>query len=112
MNIYGMSDKGILREIGSRVKQRRLAKNLTQESLAKMAGVNRMTVVKLEHGKASTLLTFVQILRALESLDGLESFLPERGPSPLQVAKMKGKERTRASSSNVQPWGDSEDSSW
>jgi len=112
MNIYGMSDKGILREIGSRVKQRRLAKNLTQESLAKMAGVSRMTVVKLEHGEAATLLTFVQILRALESLDGLESFLPERGPSPLQVAKMKGKERTRASSSNVQPWRDSEDSSW
>ena len=111
MNVYGMSDKGILREIGSRVKQRRLAKNLTQKSLAEMAGVSRMTVVKLEQGKAATLLTFVQVLRALGSLDALESFLPERGPSPLQVAKMKGKERTRASSSNVQP-SDSEESSW
>ena len=37
MNFYGMSDKAILRELGRRVKQRRLAKNLTQESLAKMA---------------------------------------------------------------------------
>jgi transcriptional regulator with XRE-family HTH domain len=111
MNIYGMSDKAILREMGMRVKQRRLAKNLTQESLAKMAGVNRMTVVNLEQGKAAALLTLVQVLRALGSLDGFESFLPELGPSPLQVAKMKGKERSRASSSNVQPW-DNEDSSW
>ena len=111
MNFYGMSDKAILREIGRRVKQRRLTKNLTQESLAKMAGVNRMTVVKLEQGKISTLLTFIQVLHALGSLDGLESFLPELGPSPLQVAKMKGKERSRASSSNIQP-RDSEDSSW
>jgi len=111
MNFYGMSDKAILRELGRRVKQRRLAKNLTQESLAKMAGLNRMTVVKLEQGKTSTLLTFIQVLHALGSLDGLESFLPELGPSPLQVAKMKGKERSRASSSNIQPW-DSEDSSW
>ena len=111
MNFYGMSDKAILRELGRRVKQRRLAKNLTQERLAKMAGVNRMTVVKLEQGKTSTLLTFIQVLHALGSLDGLESFLPELGPSPLQVARMKGKERARASSSNIQPW-DSEDSSW
>jgi transcriptional regulator with XRE-family HTH domain len=111
MKFYGMSDKAILRELGRRVKQKRLAKNLTQKRLAKMAGVSRMTIVNLEKGKAATLLTFVQVLHALGSLDGLESFLPDLGPSPLQVAKMKGKERSRASSSNIQPW-DSEDSSW
>ena len=102
MNFYGMSDKAILRELGRRVKQ---------QHLAKMAGVNRMTVVKLEQGKTSTLLTFVQVLHALDSLDGLESFLPDLGPSPLQVAKMKGKKRSRASSSKIQP-RDSEDSIW
>ena len=111
MIFYGMSDKAILREIGRRVKQRRLTKNLTQESLAEMAGVNRMTIVKLEQGKPSTLLTFVQVLHALGNLDGLANFLHDQGPSPLQVAKMKGKERSRASSSNVQP-SDSEESSW
>jgi transcriptional regulator with XRE-family HTH domain len=111
MNFYGMSDKAILRELGRRVRQRRLAKNLTQESLAEMAGVSRMTVVKLEQGRTATLLTFVQVLHALGSLDGLESFLPDLGPSPLQVAKMKGKERSRASGSNVPP-RDNEDSSW
>jgi len=97
MSFYGMSDKAILREFGKRVRQRRLAKNLSQERLAKMAGVNRMTIVNLEKGKAATLLTFVQVLNALGSLDGLENLLPEPGLSPLQVAKMKGRERRRAS---------------
>ena len=97
MNFYGMSDKAILRELGRRVKQRRLDKNLSQESLAEMAGVNRMTVVNLEQGRTTTLLTFVQVLHALGSLDGLQGFLPDLGPSPLLVAKMKGKKRLKAS---------------
>jgi transcriptional regulator with XRE-family HTH domain len=112
MNFYGMSDKAILRELGRRVRQKRLAKNLTQESLAKMAGVSRITIGNLEKGQAVTLLTFVQVLHSLGSLDGLESFLPDLGPSPLQVAKMKGKKRQKASGgSKRSPW-DSEGSRW
>ena len=107
MIFYGMSDKAVLRELGRRVKQRRLAKNLSQESLAEMAGVNRMTIVNLEQGRTTTLLTFVQVLHALGSLDGLESFLPEIGPSPLQVAKMKGKKRLKASGGSRKPDSDS-----
>jgi len=102
MNFYGMSDKAILREVGRRVRQNRLAKNLTQKRLAEMAGVSRMTIVNLEKGQAATLLTFIQVLHSLGSLDGLENFLPDLGPSPLQVAKMKGKKRSRASGSNIQ----------
>jgi transcriptional regulator with XRE-family HTH domain len=101
MNFYGMSDKAILRELGRRVRQNRLAKNLTQKRLAEMAGVSRMTIVNLEKGQAATLLTFIQVLHSLGSLDGLENFLPDLGPSPLQVAKMKGKKRSRASGSNI-----------
>jgi transcriptional regulator with XRE-family HTH domain len=111
MNFYGMSDKAILREVGRRVRQNRLAKNLTQKRLAEMAGVSRMTIVNLEKGQAATLLTFIQVLHSLGSLDGLENFLPDLGPSPLQVAKMKGKKRSRASGSNIQLW-DSEESTW
>jgi putative transcriptional regulator len=111
MNFYGMSDKAILREVGRRVRQNRLAKNLTQKRLAEMAGVSRMTIVNLEKGQAATLLTFIQVLHSLGSLDGLENFLPDLGPSPLQVAKMKGKKRSRASGSNIQLW-DSEENTW
>ena len=112
MNFYGMSDKAILRELGKRVKQHRLAKNLTQERLAEMAGVSRMTIVNLEQGKTATLLTFVQVLHALGVIDELENFLPDLGPSPLQVARMKGKKRQKASGSSRKSSRDNEENTW
>lgn len=112
MDFYGMSDKAILRELGRRTRRRRLAKNLSQENLAKMAGVNRMTIVNLEKGKTATLLTFIQVLHALGNLDGLENLLPDPGLSPLQVAKMKGKERLRASASKKSETDNDEVADW
>jgi putative transcriptional regulator len=97
MSIYGMSDRAILKEIGRRLKRRRLEKNLSQQKLADMAGINRTTVSDIEQGSPSGVLTLVGILRALDELDELNSFLPDPGISPLQLAKMKGKERRRAS---------------
>ena len=39
----------------------------------------------------------VQVLRALGSIQELDKFLPDSGPSPIQIAKLKGRERQRAS---------------
>jgi transcriptional regulator with XRE-family HTH domain len=97
MSIYGMSDRAILREIGSRLKRKRLEKNLSQQTLADMVGIHRTTVRDIEKGSPSGVLTLIGILRALGELDGLNLFLPDPGISPLQLAKLKGKERRRAS---------------
>jgi transcriptional regulator with XRE-family HTH domain len=97
MSIYGMSDRAILREMGSRLNRKRLDKNVSQQELAEMAGLNRTTVSEIEQGKPFAVLTFIQILRALDALDELDSLLPDPGISPLQLAKMKGKVRRRAS---------------
>jgi len=97
MSIYGMSDRAILQEIGRRLKRRRLEKNWSQQKLADTAGINRTTVSDIEQGSPCGILTLVGILRALDELDELNSFLPDPGISPLQLAKMKGKERRRAS---------------
>lgn len=97
MSIYGMSDRAILKEIGRRLKRKRLEKNFSQQKLADLAGINRTTVSDIEQGSPSGVLTLVGILRALDALDELNSFLPDPGISPLQLAKMKGKERRRAS---------------
>jgi len=86
-----------MREIGRRLKRKRLEKNMSQQRLAAMAGLNRMTVSEIERGSPFGVLTLVQILRALDALDEMDSFLPDPGISPLQLAKMKGKERRRAS---------------
>ena len=48
------------------IRQRRRAKDLSQEKLAELAGVCRMTVVLIEQGKHSpTLDTMARILRVL-----------------------------------------------
>jgi putative transcriptional regulator len=92
-----MSDKAILKEVGRRLRRRRLDKNLTQQRLADLAGLSRATISDLERGAPAGVLTLIQILRALGGLEELDAFLPEPGPSPLQLAKMKGRERQRAS---------------
>ncbi len=92
-----MSDHAILLEIGRRLKRKRLEKNVSQQRLAEMTGLNRTTIGQLERGASSSTATLIQILRALGVLDELESFLPDPGPSPLQLARMKGRERRRAS---------------
>ncbi len=97
MSLYGMSDRAILREIGRRLKQKRLDKNVSQQKLAESAGLNRATVSEIEQGNPFAMLTFIQILRALDALEELDSLLPDPGISPLQLAKMKGKARRRAS---------------
>ena len=97
MSIYGKSDHAILQEIADRIKRKRLDTNLSQQNLAEQAGLNRTTIRDVEQGKPFGVMTFIQILRALNALEELEGFLPETGISPLQLVKLKGKERRRAS---------------
>jgi len=96
MSIYGKSDPEILREIAMRLKRRRLNINMSQQELADRAGISRNTVSYIEQGESFGVLTLIQILRALNALDGIDSFLPDPGISPLQLARMKGRERRRA----------------
>jgi len=98
MKIYGMSDRAIVKEMGRRVKRTRLERNLTQKEIADLAGISRPTVSDLERGKLFGILTLLQVLRALNALDAVDAFLPDPGISPLQLAKMRGRERQRASS--------------
>ena len=96
-NIKNLSDSAILVEIGNGLKQIRLKKNITQEELAKLSGLDRTTISQLENGRAATLLTFVQILRALDKLELLNVFSEEPEVSPLLIAKLKKQTRQRAS---------------
>ena len=97
MSVYGLSDQAILERVGSRIRLRRLNRNMTQQEVADQAGLDRTTVGEIERGSSSTLLTLVRILRVLDALDELDSFLPDTGPSPLQLARLEGKQRKRAS---------------
>ncbi|SHI46298.1 Helix-turn-helix [Aquimarina spongiae] len=109
MNMNNLSDEQVLIELTQRIKQKRLNLNITQDELSKRAGVHVQTIKNFESGKTTTLLTFVQILRAFGDLEALNKLLPVPGVSPIELLKLKGKERERASRSN-KPKND--DTSW
>lgn len=83
-------------ELGERLKQARLNKNFTQLEVAEHAGVSRRTVINAEKGKA-TLEVFVAIMMVLNLTEQLHLFLPPQPISPIQLAKLKGEKRQRAS---------------
>jgi len=85
-------------EIGKRIKKSRLSKNLTQKGLAEKAGLSRGAISKIERGKGATLSSLVEILRVLRLLDSFEQIFPTTELSPLEIVKLEGKTRKRASS--------------
>lgn len=95
--LQAMSDPAFLELLGSFVQQTRLQQNKTQQQVALAAGVNRSTIVQVEKGGGGTLLSFIQILRALEQLYLFQNFEIKEQLSPLQLAKVQQKKRQRAS---------------
>jgi len=87
----------LLEILGNRIKQTRISANLTQKQLGDIIGKSRTAIERAEKGKCN-LDTFVRILEALGVAEQLDLFLPEPAPSPVLLAKAKGKQRKRASS--------------
>ncbi len=98
MLYFSMTDRAISTEIGKRLSALRLRKNLPQHEVASMTGLSLKAIRSAEKGE-SKLITYIKILRALNALDDLDHFLPDISISPLQLAKTKGKQRQRATSS-------------
>ena len=99
MGIESWTDEAILSEIGERISTERLNRNLTAQEIANRAGVSLATVYKVERGQNHSLKTLLRILRALRLLNRIETLLPDQGPSPIQLAMLRGKQRQRASGS-------------
>lgn len=92
-----MTDAAVLEEIGHRLRQARLGRNLTQRQVAGEAGVSEVTINKVERGEPAKLVTLIRILRVLDLLDGLQAGIPETAPSPLDELRRHGRGRQRAS---------------
>ncbi|HCS21064.1 MAG TPA: transcriptional regulator [Bacteroidetes bacterium] len=92
-----MSDTAIAGVLAAYVREVRLEQNKTQQDLATEAGLTRKTVSDFESGhKNITLLTLVQLLRALDVLAVLNAFQTESQVSPLVLAKLEKEKRQRA----------------
>ena len=96
MDFYTLSDKYIEKELGHRIKALRLGKNMTQKELAEATTLSLNSIKSLESGR-SKLSTLIAVLRELGALDHLDNFIPEISISPMQLAKMQGHVRKRAS---------------
>ncbi len=92
------SSQVIMEELGQRLAQLRLSKNLTQENLAHQAGVGVRTLQRLESGSgAAQLSSFIRVCRALGQIQMLDRFLPEAMVSPLALLQREGEKPQRAS---------------
>ncbi|MFZ4591406.1 MAG: helix-turn-helix domain-containing protein [Ignavibacteria bacterium] len=97
-NWEAMSDAAIIKEIGKRLKQIRLNQNLSQEKLSLLSGIDRITISRMESGRAVTTLTLIQVLRALNKLEILNAFRQEPEISPIKLLKLQEQQRKKASS--------------
>ncbi len=100
-NWTSMSDHALAVHIGAFVRHHRLEQNRTQDALAHAAGISRSTLSLLERGQTVTLATLIQVLRVLDQLQVMDSFVVEQRVSPLALAKMQKEKRQRARGKQV-----------
>lgn len=100
------SDEAVLIELGQRLARRRIDLGLTQAQAAEEAGVGKRTIERVEAGSDTQVATLVRLMRVLDLTDELNRLVPEPGPRPMDLLKLKGKERKRASSRRSRRTGD------
>ena len=112
MDVYAQTNDAIMRQIGSKLKGLRIEKNMKQTELANAAGVSVFTISSVENGKATSLLTIIQLLRALEHLDYLDFFFQEEAMSPIAYAKLMRKNKKKERVKSSVEVTDNTDSEW
>ena len=76
-------------ELGRRIRQLRLSRNIDQRSAAEKAGVTRAALQNLEAGRGSSVQTLLRTLKALNYLEGIEMLAPQPTVNPLALLKTK-----------------------
>ena len=106
------SNEQALAELGGRLRDARIDTPLTQEELARKAGVSLSTVASIERGGDARLGSWLSILRALGMLGNADALVPTTEVRPSEIAEL-GHRRQRARSAKQAPasstawvWGD------
>lgn len=81
------SDHATLKMLGERLAGHRLRRNLTQDRLAGMAGVSRVTLARMEAGHPMQVVNLLRVLRALDMLGSIEALVPDPAISPVDIFK-------------------------
>lgn len=88
-----LTDEALIGEFGSKIKQVRLRRNLTQTELALESGVAKRTIERFEKGASIQVTSLVRILRVLGLVDILLKLIPNEENNPM--AQLVGEKKTR-----------------
>ena len=109
-----LSNAALLKEVGRRIANLRIAARIKQADLAAKAGLSRYALSRLENGAGGIRLdSFLSVLRCLNVLNRIDAVLPESTLSPIQVAelgsrakKMPNRIRSSRGGKGLRTWGD------
>lgn len=97
MKLYGTeSNETIRKELGTRLRDARIAMSMTQEEMAKKAGVSLSTLNRMENGSNVRLDYLLNVFRALNVAGNLDLLLPSQEITPEDLF-FERKKRKRAS---------------
>lgn len=97
MRLRAQSDQALAAAVGERIQSLRLRSNISLETVAKNAAISRQTLHLLVSQGKGTLINLIAVLRAIGELERLSSLVEDVRPSPIQILRMEGKKRQRAS---------------
>jgi transcriptional regulator with XRE-family HTH domain len=96
INFFPVSE--LQTHLGEQIRQLRISKELTQFSTAEKAGISERAIKDLEAGRGSTVETLLRVLKALDSLAGLDLIVPKPTISPMAMLRhSKPRQRVRRS---------------
>ena len=92
-DLYASSNKEIINHLGKRYADYRKRMGYTQKEISEQTGLSVFTISSFESGASTglTLTSFLQLLRAIESLEEIEKLLPELPVSAKKLFKNKTK---------------------
>ena len=90
------SPHSLRNEVGNRLAKIRLARNITQKTLAEEAGIGLRTLRRLEAGQSSSLDSFLRIVIVLGLTDELLGAFPSHEIRPIERMDLRRQERKRA----------------
>ncbi len=83
--------RGALRDLASEIRTWRKLRGLTQAQLANRAGINRMTLARLEHGDGGV--SVEVLLRVLRGLGLLDTLTGSLNPHESDIGRLRSDER-------------------
>ena len=71
--------------LGEQLQSLRIAKDLDQRTTAEKAGISEKTLRNLEAGRGSSVESLLRVLKALDSLEGIEMLAPKPSVNPIAL---------------------------